>query len=148
VNSLQIPRYLLPAPSVIALRVVQEFSSPQLWHHIQATTSVALVGVVIAYLLGALLGWLFYQFPRVNVGLNWVLTASQSILILAIAPLILIWINDVFWARTVVAILITFFPVFSATYTGLQTSSSPIYEKSVCCLVLLVCNDCGLSSCH
>lgn len=127
-QSLQIPRYLLPAPSVIALRFVSEFQSPQLWHHVQATTSVALTGVIIAYLLGALIGWLFYQFPHINAGLNWFLTASQSIPILAIAPLILIWINDVFWARTVVAILITFFPVFSATYTGLQLIQPDLRE--------------------
>jgi NitT/TauT family transport system permease protein len=131
VSSLQIPRYLLPAPSVIVLRVVSEFQSPQLWHHVQATTSVALTGVIIAYLLGALVGWLFYQFPHINAALNWFLTASQSIPILAIAPLILIWINDVFWARTVVAILITFFPVFSATYTGLQLIQPDLREVAV-----------------
>lgn len=131
VQSLQIPRYLLPAPSTIAMRVISELQSPPLWHHISATTSVALTGVLIAYLLGACMGWLLYQFPLVNAGLNWFLTASQSIPILAIAPLILIWINDVFWARTVVAILITFFPVFSATYTGLQLIQPDLREVAV-----------------
>jgi NitT/TauT family transport system permease protein len=131
VQSLQIPRYLLPAPSVIALRVMSELLSPQLWHHIFATTSVALTGVLIAYVLGACMGWILYQFPYINAGLHWFLTASQSIPILAIAPLILIWINDVFWARTVVAILITFFPVFSATYTGLQLIQIDLREVAV-----------------
>lgn len=131
VRSLQIPRYLLPAPSVIALRFVSEFHSPQLWHHLHATITVALTGVIIAYLLGAFVGWVFYQFPHIQAGLNWFLTASQSIPILAIAPLILIWINDVFWARTVVAIVITFFPVFSATYTGLQLIQPDLREVAV-----------------
>lgn len=131
VQSLQIPRYLLPAPSVIALRIVSELNTPQLWHHIHATSSVALTGVLIACVLGSLFGWLLYQFPLLHAGLNWLLTASQSIPILAIAPLILIWINDVFWARTVVAVLITFFPVFSATYTGLQLIAPDLREVAV-----------------
>ncbi|MCX6016737.1 MAG: ABC transporter permease [Chloroflexales bacterium] len=131
VDTLQIPRYLLPAPSVIALRFFSELQTPQLWHHLQATSSVAFTGVIVAYVLGSLIGWLFYQFPHIKAGLNWFLSASQSIPILAIAPLILIWINDSFWARAVVAIVITFFPVFSATYTGLQLIQLDLREVAV-----------------
>ncbi|NBU64583.1 MAG: ABC transporter permease [Chloroflexia bacterium] len=131
VQSLQIPRYLLPSPSDIVVRAVIELQSPQIWHHIAATTSVALLGVVMAYILGACLGWIVYQFPYVDAALQWFFTASQSIPILAIAPLILIWVNDVFWARTVVATLITFFPVFSATYTGLNLIQLDLREVAV-----------------
>lgn len=131
VSALQVPRYLLPAPSVIMLRVASESNTVQLWQHIYATTSVALTGVFIASVLGTFLGWVFFQFPYVHAGLNWFLSASQSIPVIAIAPLVLIWINDLFWARTVVAVLITFFPVFSATYTGLQVIQSDLREVAL-----------------
>jgi NitT/TauT family transport system permease protein len=112
----------------VLLRLSQELVTTMLWNHMLTTAWVAMTGVSVAILLGVTCGWLFYHHGRMAQLFQWMLTASQSLPVVAVAPLILLWIPHPFWARTTVATIITIYPVFAATYTALQVIPRELRE--------------------
>lgn len=131
VKLLAVPAYFLPAPSVIGLRLWHEFASPTFLTHVIATLTVACTGFSFAFVSGTVIAWLFYRFHLLYVSFNGVFTLTQAIPILAIAPLVYVWIPDAFWARTFVAWLITVFPIYAAGYSGLQRIPRELHEVAV-----------------
>ena len=59
------------------------------------------------------------------------LVASQAIPIIAIAPLLTIWIASTYWSRVLVAALVVFFPVLIAIIAGLRSVPAELYEVMV-----------------
>lgn len=128
---LALPPYLLPAPSVIGLRLWHESSSPAFLAHVATTLTVACTGFGLAFVSGTVIAWLLYRFHLLYVSFNGIFTLTQAIPILAIAPLIYVWIPDAFWARTFVAWLITVFPIYAAGYSGLQRIPRELHEVAL-----------------
>lgn len=116
----QLPAYLLPAPHQIGLRLTHELAAPPIWRHIAATTSVASMAVLLAVGLGVFLSWVSYHVAAVRAVTRWIITSSQAVPVIALAPLLFLWIPDEFWARVGVAVVITFFPVYATTETALS----------------------------
>lgn len=126
-----IPAFLLPAPTHVIARILEELQTPILWGHIGVTVRVAVTGLFIAVTLGMLCAWLFFHSRVIDAAFNWLITASQSLPVVAIAPLILLWIPQPFWARTSVATIITIYPVFAATYTALRVVPQELREMAM-----------------
>ena len=126
-----IPQYLLPTPSVILLRLWHELHTPIVWQHIFTTVSVAFTGLSIAFVLAVTSAWLFYHHPVLRACMGWIYAASQSLPVVAIAPLLLLWIASPFWARTTVAVLITTYPMFSAAFTALRVVPIELREVAL-----------------
>ncbi|MCE2851528.1 MAG: ABC transporter permease [Roseiflexaceae bacterium] len=125
------PAFVLPAPSHVVMRLWREMHSLAIWRHLWATTSVALVGLAIAVCIGTVSAWLFVQQQRWYDLFNWLFTMSQSLPVVAIAPLILLWIHSPFWARVTIAVVITMYPTFSATYSALRLIPRELREVAV-----------------
>ena len=120
VYGLSVPRYILPAPHVIFLRLATELTTAILWQHIWATCSVAILGLSIALCIGIPIGWLTYHSYRFHAATGWIIVATQAIPVIAIAPLFFLWVQSEYWSRVLVTIVITFFPLYAATITALQ----------------------------
>ncbi|MFM2310444.1 MAG: hypothetical protein RLY87_2566 [Chloroflexota bacterium] len=118
--SFSLPLFLLPAPHDILTRLFYELHGPTLWQHIWATVSVACMGLVIALCMGIFAGWASFHFPMLHAATRWLITSTQAVPVIAIAPLLFLWVNDEYWSRVFVTVVITFFPLFSTTYTALQ----------------------------
>jgi NitT/TauT family transport system permease protein len=108
-----------------------------LWHHALFTAKEAVVGFAIGAVIGFALGVLLAQFRVLQRGLMPYVVASQTIPILAIAPIvvaglgqqsILGWtLSD--WERvSVIAAYLTFFPVTVNTLRGLQSADPRALE--------------------
>jgi len=115
-----LPRFLLPAPHEIFMRLFIELHGVTLWHHIWATISVALSGLIIALAFGIAVGWVSFHSQLFRAVTDWIITSTQAVPVIAVAPLLFLWVQDEFWSRTFVTVVITFFPLFSATLTALQ----------------------------
>lgn len=124
----QLPEFLLPAPSTIAYRLWQELQQPYLYQHIIITAAVSVHGLLNGTVCGVIVAWLFYRVAYLRSSLSWLLTSSQAIPVIALAPLFLIWIPETYWARVSVATIITFFPIYSATYTALSRIAPELRE--------------------
>jgi NitT/TauT family transport system permease protein len=115
-----IPRYLLPAPHEVLVRLFFEIHTFLMWQHIWATFSVALVGMCIALCMGIAFGWASFHSKFFQDATQWVVISTQAVPVIAIAPLFFLWVQSEYWSRVMVTVVITFFPLYSATYTSLQ----------------------------
>ncbi len=88
------------------------------------TLGEALLGFVWGALLGFLLGAVFAHFRMLERGLLPYVIASQTIPILALAPMVVIWLGAGPGAVAVISAYLTFFPVTINTLRGL-TSPHP-----------------------
>jgi NitT/TauT family transport system permease protein len=125
---LQIPEFLLPAPHHVIQRMIVELTQPYMHTHIIVTLLVSLHGLFQGALFGIVIGWSFYHHPIMRHHLAWLAMGSQAIPVIALAPLFLIWIPETYWARVWVATIITFFPIYAATYTALSRIAPELRE--------------------
>jgi ABC-type nitrate/sulfonate/bicarbonate transport system permease component len=110
----------LPRPSEVAERLVTSWdtAAPHTWATVQET----LIGYSVAVVIAVLLGLAMDQITWVRRGLYPVLVASQTIPVVAIAPLLIIWFGFVLLPKVLVIILVTFFPITIGFLDGLGST--------------------------
>ena len=109
--------WLLPSPAGVAEVMWDDRS--RLWFHAQATITEAAVGFALAASLGFLLAVAIVSSRGVEAALYPWLVASQAIPVLAVAPLVAIWL-DYGTAQVMVAFVVAFFPVVVTGVDGLR----------------------------
>ncbi|MBK8046840.1 MAG: ABC transporter permease [Anaerolineales bacterium] len=117
----QYPAFILPSPYAVLGRFGDVLADGSLLRHLQATLIEIVLGLFVglstAFLLGYLLG---KSRPLEQVAAPYIV-ASQSVPIVAIAPLIVIWLGSGLPSKVVVTALITFFPTLIATIVGIRS---------------------------
>ncbi|MBL8805389.1 MAG: ABC transporter permease [Rhodospirillales bacterium] len=115
-----IPPYILPGPLLIAQTMVTDWGtlSGSLW----ITLSISLAALSVAVLLGVSLSVLFAQSKWVELSFFPYAVILQVTPIVAIAPLIIIWVNDVKLSLLICAWIVAFFPILSNTTLGLNSA--------------------------
>jgi len=88
---LGLPAFILPSPVLVWQRFQQSLASGQLIYHTIATLLEVLAGLLLGGLAATILGYFLSKFPALEKLLSPYLVASQSIPIVAIAPLLVIW---------------------------------------------------------
>ncbi len=113
-----VPRWLLPRPSVIAQELVTRRS--MLLGHTWVTLEEVLLGFSVALSGGVVLATMIAYSRTLERSLYPLVIASQTIPIIAIAPLLLIWIGYGIGPKIIVVALIAFFPIVVNTVDGLK----------------------------
>ena len=113
----QIPEYLLPSPTAILATVDRSLAVA-----FGVTFIEALAGFLIASVLAFAIATLFVRFHTLEEGLFPIAIAVKTTPIVAIAPLLVIWLGTGWWSKIVAAILICFFPVLVNTVKGLKAA--------------------------
>jgi NitT/TauT family transport system permease protein len=118
-----IPEYLLPAPTAILANVdrtlVVQFA---------VTFVEALIGFLIAAVLAFACAIMFVRFATLEQGLFPIAIAVKTTPIVAIAPLLVIWLGTGWWSKIVAVILICFFPVLVNAVKGLKAADTEYRE--------------------
>jgi NitT/TauT family transport system permease protein len=112
-----IPEYLLPSPTAIAATVDRSLAV-----QFAVTFIEALVGFLIASALAFAIATLFVRFHTLEDGFFPIAIAVKTTPIVAIAPLLVIWLGTGWWSKIVAAMLICFFPVLVNTVKGLKAA--------------------------
>jgi NitT/TauT family transport system permease protein len=112
-----IPEYLLPAPTAIIATFDRSLAL-----QFAVTFVEALCGFLIASILAFGVASLFVRFHALEQGLFPIAIAVKTTPIVAIAPLLVIWLGTGWWSKIVAAILICFFPVLVNTVKGLKAA--------------------------
>jgi len=122
VKARAIPPYVLPAPSAIAHALIQNFGS--LMQSLLSTLIVTLEGFIAALIVGMGLAIAFSQSRLVERALYPYAVVLQVTPMVAIAPLILIWVGfeHIDAALALIAALVAFFPILSNTTLGLKSA--------------------------
>jgi len=92
------------------------------------TWGEAVFGFIFGALLGLILGTLFAHFKLLERALLPYVVASQTVPILAIAPMIVIWLGASWVSVAIIAVYITFFPVTINTMRGLLSPKPTAVE--------------------
>jgi NitT/TauT family transport system permease protein len=116
----QIPHYTLPAPSLVAQTLWQNF--PSLAASWWFTLRITFGGLALAAVGGVTIAVVFALSRRVEAALFPLAVVLQVTPIVAIAPLILIYVESTTAALLLCAWVVAFFPVLSNTVIGLRAA--------------------------
>ena len=113
-----VPPYILPPPSRVAVVLVDRrelLIEQAAWTAAEMILGLALglfLGAALAVLFAASAGWRRWALPLVIV--------SQAVPVIAVAPLLVLWLGYGMASKVAMAALVIFFPVVSSLYDGLR----------------------------
>jgi NitT/TauT family transport system permease protein len=115
-----IPAFLLPSPDLVWARFVDALQDGSLVRNGLSTLEKIVLGLVSGVGAATLLGYLLAKSPLLERLLTPYIVASQSIPVVAIAPLLIIWFGSGMISKVLICALIVFFPVLINTIVGLR----------------------------
>ena len=122
-------RFILPPPhEVFSDGMLRWKALGEILEGLQATTVVVLVGLTISILLGMIIAILMSRARWVERTLFPYAVALQTIPIIAITPIIGLWLGFAFNARVLVTVIISIFPVITNTLFGLQAADRNLHD--------------------
>jgi NitT/TauT family transport system permease protein len=115
----QVPTYLVPSPWAIAQTLVDDWAllMGSLW----VTVKITVLSFLAATVIGALIAFAFVQSRWIEAAFFPYAVLLQVTPIVAIAPLIIIWVKDPTLSLVVCATLVALFPIISNTTVGLRS---------------------------
>ncbi len=114
-----IPVYILPGPLLIAKTLWTD--GPSLLDSLWVTLRTTFAALAAAVTLGLALAMLLAQSRLIERSFYPYLVILQVTPIVSIAPLIIIWVNNVFLSLLVCAWIVSFFPIVANTTLGLNS---------------------------
>ena len=115
-----IPPYILPGPLLVAESLVNDWGT--LWPSLVVTIEITVLALMVATFGGLLLAVLFAQSKWVELSFFPYAVVLQVTPVIAIAPLILIYVENVHFALLICAWIVAFFPILSNTTLGLNSA--------------------------
>jgi NitT/TauT family transport system permease protein len=116
----EVPHYLIPAPSLIGQTLIKD--GPSLLNSMMFTVKLTLISLALAIIGGVLIGMVFALSRTIEMSFFPFAVILQVTPIVAIAPLILIYVHDTFSALLICAWIVAFFPILSNTVIGLRSA--------------------------
>lgn len=118
VRVFDVPRFLLPAPSEIAILAVNEWSLVQM-HSISTIWSIT-TGYIAAAIFALAASALMIRFALAEKLIMPIFVGLQSVPKIAIAPLILVWVGAGVGSKILIVASIAFFPIVINTMVGFK----------------------------
>jgi len=114
-----VPFYLVPSP----LRVLHTLlhDAPLLFGSLLVTLHIAALALLLSVVLGVVVAFLFVQSRLIETSLFPYVVLLQVTPIVAIAPLIIIWVKNPLAALVICATIVAIFPIISNTTLGLRS---------------------------
>lgn len=119
VTLLELPPYLVPSPLLMLQTLMTDWAALglSLW----VTVKITLLAFALATVAGVLISFVFVQSKRIETALFPYAVLLQVTPIVAVAPLIIIWVKDPVLSMVICAALVALFPIISNTTLGLRS---------------------------
>jgi len=117
---LDIKWYLLPPPTMILESIISNFSS--LMGSLAITIKVTLTALAASVFISLCMAIIFYFSRIIERSMMPITVILQVTPIIAIAPLISIWVDSSEMATLICAFLVAFFPLLTNTIAGLKST--------------------------
>lgn len=114
------PPFILPSPLRVWQRFAQTLFDGSLVYHTRITLTEIGLGLLLGLSIAFLLGYILGKNRLVERLAAPYIVASQSVPIVAIAPLLIIWFGSGLLSKVLVCALITFFPTLVSTIVGIR----------------------------
>jgi len=119
IDKWKVPQYILPSPKDIIITLVNIV--PSITKHIYATLYEALIGFIISIVVALILAILMDNVKLIKRCIYPILVVSQTIPIIALAPLFVIWFGFGILPKVIVVVLVCFFPIVVSLIDGLES---------------------------
>ena len=113
-----IEKYIMPAPSDIIMALFKDFRA--MIPHIITTLYESIIGFGIAVILAVILAIIMDLMPMVKKAVYPVFIISQTVPIIALAPLFIIWFGFGTLPKIIVVVIVCFFPIVISLSDGLE----------------------------
>jgi NitT/TauT family transport system permease protein len=124
----QVNPVLFAPPSAVFAAAVQLIGSGELWRYLSQSLIVLTYGFIAATVLGIGAGLIMARYWAIDVALETYITALYSIPMVAVVPVLVLWIGFDTVAKSVVIFLFTFFPIVINTYQGVKNVDPRLLE--------------------
>lgn len=114
-----VPGFMLPSPLDVARAIADDASL--LATHARATLLEALTGLAVGVAFGFLVAVAMERFALVDAALSPLVTISQTIPVVAVAPLLVLWLGYGMLPKVLLVALTTFFPITVALAGGFRS---------------------------
>lgn len=114
----RIPLYVLPAPTEVLKALWAERTV--LLGHTGITVMEALLGMVIALVFALLLGVMMDMFPTVKRGIYPLLVVTQTVPMIVLAPILIIYLGFGMTPKILTVVLMCFFPIAVSFTDGMD----------------------------
>jgi ABC-type nitrate/sulfonate/bicarbonate transport system permease component len=110
--------WIVPSPKAVLDVFVQQY--PLIWHHLQPTLLAAISGLLVSIIIGVFTAIMMDVSRSFRDLIYPYLVISQTVPIIAVAPLIIIWFGYGISAKIFTVILVCFFPIALGLFEGFQ----------------------------
>ncbi len=124
----RIPNFILPSPLSVWTRFLKAINDGSLIYHTGITLLEIVLGLLAGTVFATIVGYILAKSRALERVLSPYLVASQAIPIVAIAPLLVIWLGDGILSKVVICALIVFFPVLVNTIVGVRAVPTALYD--------------------
>lgn len=123
-----IPNFILPSPLSVWTRFLRALNDGSLIYHTGITLLEIVLGLAAGVSFATVVGYLLAKSRSLEKVLSPYLVASQAIPVIAIAPLLVIWLGEGILSKVVICALIVFFPVLVNTIVGVRAVPTALYD--------------------
>lgn len=124
--------HILPGPVQILHRT-WELRESLFFHHLPSTLLTIASGWLLSVAIGITLAVLMHASPVLEAMLHPALLITQTIPVMCISPLFVLWLGYTIQARLIAVVLSTFFSITLHTYDGLRGADPKKRELLVTC---------------
>ncbi|HEY84544.1 MAG TPA: ABC transporter permease [Chloroflexi bacterium] len=122
------PAFILPSPIETATAFARVLRDGALWRHTLVTLSEVLSGLILGVASATALGYFLAKNKYLERLLAPCIVASQSVPVVAIAPLLIIWFGAGHLSKVLICTLIVFFPMLVNTIVGIRSVDENLHE--------------------
>ena len=123
-----LPAFILPSPMAVFSRFSVALQDGSLVRHASATLLEVIGGLALGTSIATILGYGLAKSSTLERLLAPYIVASQSIPIVAIAPLLVIWFGPGRLSKVLISSLIVFFPILVNTIVGVRSVPGDLYD--------------------
>ncbi len=122
------PQFILPAPADVAASFGRVWLDGTLWRHAQITLAEIFSGLALGVATATVLGYALAKNQWLERLLAPYIVASQSVPVVAVAPLLIIWFGAGYLSKMLIVTLIVFFPMLVNTVVGIRSVDPNLQE--------------------
>jgi putative hydroxymethylpyrimidine transport system permease protein len=125
-RTLQVPHYIIPRLSAVLVSIWE--TRELLWQHSLYTLKEAVIGLGLSVIFGVLMAILIEGSSLARKTLYPLVIASQTIPIVALSPVMVMWFGYEIWSKVAIVILFTVFPITVTTVDGFRQTDAGTLE--------------------